>query len=181
MTRRQQVYYRGELWPAACRVQGWDPADDEKRRAVTRQAARKINPNSQCTSTTHLNQDQITALFKLLVALANPDDVAAQRASENPVETKELDERKRLIHVIDELCKKAGFHRHYVRAIAHWNMRQAQVSEWEDLPADKLRRLLITVESRAARRPIPKRDAQTGIVSYEMRPRTPFKTKTATA
>jgi len=168
MTRAQQALYRGKggLWPEACRVQGWDPADEDKRRAVTLEAARKVNPTSTCNTTRDLNQDQITALFTLLRAYANPLDLAAQRASENPDETRITDQCRRVCYAINEF----GFDRNYVQKIADWKCRVHQVRYWEHLPLHELRQLVITVERRAAAKHQPRRwkDAPK---DYELLPR----------
>jgi hypothetical protein len=145
MTHRQHKFYRTVLWPEACAAQGWDAKDEARRREVTRRCARKINPTSDCDSTAHLNEDQVTALFAELVALAQPENLAAQRAAASPLETKQRDERRRLVHAING----KGFTRAYVQTIAQWYCRQHQVSRWEDLPAQKLRLLIITVARRA--------------------------------
>jgi hypothetical protein len=175
MTGAQHAVYRAKdgLWANACAAQGWDVADETRRRAITLAAARKVNPTSTCDSTAHLNEAQITQLFKDLIALARPLDLAAQRASANPEETAEVDACKRLVYAINAL----GFHRNYVQAIAKWYCRTHQVNAWEDLPARVLRNLVKTVEKNARKKRPPSPAGPS--TDYQMRPRKQYEAKVA--
>lgn len=69
MTKNQRALYFNKLWPDACKHQGWDRNDKQKRKEVTFQATRK-------ESSAKLDQHQITALFAYLGYLAG-DPVAS--------------------------------------------------------------------------------------------------------
>ncbi len=74
MNKAQRRLYFTQLWPAACRAQGWERNDDARRKAVTRRCMELIG-GPATDSTTGLNQAQITALFAYLRHLARPDDL----------------------------------------------------------------------------------------------------------
>jgi hypothetical protein len=65
MNANQRNHYFGKLWPAACEVQGWEKSDENQRKRVTFAATGE-------TSTSALDEDQITLLFIKLRWLADP-------------------------------------------------------------------------------------------------------------
>lgn len=157
MTKDQLSTYWADdgLWANAVRGQGWDrlsEADlDRQRREVTKTACLMVKDSPVVDSIAKLNEDQITALFKLLIHLARPLDVAAARAVANPEETRSEDKRRRLIHEINAM----GFHRNYVQAIAKWQCRKYSVSKWEDLPMNMLFALIATVNKNRRKKGMP--------------------------
>ena len=81
MNQAQRRKYFTDLWPAACAANGWDVRDNARRREVTLYA-------TNSSTTTCLQEYQITALFLYLRHLAAPDDLtlAAEwlQCRENP-------------------------------------------------------------------------------------------------
>lgn len=71
MNAAQRRVYFTQVWPAACKAQGWDPRDDERRRTVTA-TAMQLCGCAGITSAAKLNSAQVTALFCYLKHLANP-------------------------------------------------------------------------------------------------------------
>lgn len=67
MNHAQRKLYHTTYWPRACAAQGWDPRDTARRQSVTAYVTGH-------TSTTQLQQYQVTALFVFLDFLAYPED-----------------------------------------------------------------------------------------------------------
>jgi hypothetical protein len=65
--------YHATLWPRAA-AQGWDPRDAEARRNVTSACMEEIGA-PMTDSTTDLDEHQITALFRFLEHLADPQSL----------------------------------------------------------------------------------------------------------
>jgi hypothetical protein len=192
MTKPQLSFYWGKTslwagaWAGACAAQGWDPKDDVQRRAVTLEAARKINLHSTCDSIAGLNQDQITALFVLLKSLAEPLNLRAARATANPEETKAADECRRVNFRIKEKCSDGGFawskfSRRYVATIAEGWCREHDLrhDQWEQLPSDKLKLLLVTLDQRRHGRRTKWHRRPAEVIEYQLKPRTQFVAKGA--
>lgn len=159
MNPAQCRLYHTRLWPAACRAQGWDPKDADRRRAVTLEITGQ-------GSTTALDQDSISRLFEGLRHLAAPDDYEAAVPAANPEWAAEQDRRRRLLWVIDhELlpardylapCRefrdvraaRPAFADAYVQRCAAGLVKRAVVAHWRDLPAAGLGKLLYTLNQR---------------------------------
>lgn len=166
MSPKQRDEYWKHLWPRAMRAKGWDqlPRDQQERlrRALTQEAS-ETAPGPLTDSTTLLNEDQITALWKLLHFYAAQIDLDAAIAVANPEQTRAKDGAGRLVYKINE----CGFHRNYIQGIAKWYCRQARVTKWEDLPAFRLRHLLITANKMRLKKGMP-----LGAYKAEKAPRT---------
>lgn len=74
MNAAQRKHYHGRLWPAACRAQGWDRRDGERRKAVTREAMR-LCKGPATDSSAELDEAAVTALFAYLEHLADPENL----------------------------------------------------------------------------------------------------------
>ena len=156
MTPKQRNFFFADLWPKACRAQGWTGSVEceIKRRFVTLQATTKLHAEvprmrpptdrmSKC------DQDQLTAVFNFVKLLGNPNSVKHARAAENPAEAKAADDCARLLFRIRESMKRGNYNYAYVQQIAAWDCREAQVSDWTRLPLESLRRVLIHLNNRA--------------------------------
>lgn len=184
MTPAQQVHYRRDLWPKACRAQGWHLLSDAAREAKRREVTLKVS-NGRTDSTSKINNvGECTALFRYLEALINKTSLYAARAVANPEHEAAADACRRTLYVIDGICRKAGFADAYIREIAAWDCREAQVSDWRRLPLESLKRVLIHLNQRKndkdpdVRQTGPRRrKAKSEKVVYQMRPRTTFQPK----
>jgi hypothetical protein len=74
MNAAQRRIYFTQIWPAACRAQGWDRRDDMSRRGITALAMKHVGGRAT-TSTTELDPAEVTALFTYLRHLAAPEDL----------------------------------------------------------------------------------------------------------
>ena len=74
MTPPTRTKYFRDLWPAACRAQGWTIKDDARRNATTLTFMEEVS-GPQTDSTTELGPDEVTALFCYLEFLAHPDSL----------------------------------------------------------------------------------------------------------
>jgi hypothetical protein len=70
MNVAQRKIYFATLWPAACRVNGWNRNDNIKRIAVLNDCMRAIGAPA-VESSSELGPDEVTALFTYLKFLAN--------------------------------------------------------------------------------------------------------------
>lgn len=188
MTARQRSYFFGTLWPQACRVQGWvgETAREVKRREIVLAATTKLHAEvprmkKPTDSMSACDQDQLTAVFNHVKHLADPLNLQKAIAAENPGQAAALDECNRLLFKIREGMKRGDYNYAYVQKIADWNCRSEQVADWQTLPAEALRTVLIhlndranakdpDVEPRGPRRKAP-RDERT---VYQMRPARKF-------
>lgn len=154
MSPDQRNHYWKDLWPRAMRAKGWHQlGKDEQerlRRALTTEASETAK-GPLTDSITKLNEDQITALWKLLHFYADQLDLDAAIAVANPAQTQAKDGSGRLVYKINE----CGFHRNYIEGIAKWYCRQNRVSKWEYLPAFRLRHLLITANKMRLKKGMP--------------------------
>jgi len=184
MTPKQRSYFFADLWPKACRVQGWTGKVDQevKRRAVVYAATSKLRaevkgmkPATERMS--ECDQDQLTAVFNAVKLLIKPLDLKAARRVENPAEVVTQDKRERLIFKIQEGMKRGDYNYAYVQKIADWNLRKDQVADWMSLSEEELKTVLIHLNNRAnekdpnvqrrGSRPRPAKEDQT---VYQMRP-----------
>ncbi len=72
MTPAERSHYHVVLWPAACRAQGWQPKDPEKRRAAVLACMAAVSGPAVTTSDARFGRDEVTALFCFLQHLADP-------------------------------------------------------------------------------------------------------------
>jgi hypothetical protein len=143
MTPSQRRHYHSRLWPDACKTQGWDKKDEEKRREVTEAATGK-------SSSSALNQGQITMLFNKLKWLADPVNFDAAFADANPDLALEEDKRARLIWRIEHTASRKSFNEAWLASATEHKCHQHGVKIWRQLPTTELLKLSMTVESRKA-------------------------------
>lgn len=74
MNKAQRIRYQVELWPAACQGQGWSASDDARRRDLRQYCWDAIGLGNQ-GERMPADQAEVTALFTLLVYLAEPDNI----------------------------------------------------------------------------------------------------------
>lgn len=158
MTSKQRNFFFADLWPKACRRQGWTGAVEMevKRRFVVLQATTALHREAPCkgqpTERMSLcNQAQLTAVFDAVKLLIDPNSLKKARAAANPAEAADADECRRLVWKIREAAKRdeVTLNDAYIQKIAAYDCRAAQVTVWTDLPAESLRRVLIHVNKRA--------------------------------
>ena len=78
MTPKQRVLFFRDLWPAACRKQGWGTGDDTKRHEVIATCMQLIG-GPATGSTGDLGSDTVTALFCYMEFLASETLEASER------------------------------------------------------------------------------------------------------
>ncbi len=140
MTPTQRKSFFIQRWPAACQAQGWNPQDRDLRLRIVGQALGR-----EVLSLNDLdNKGDVDRLFAHLGMLC--DDVRATIETDRP----DLGAARRLRWKIAELVKVLGAA--YVLRICRDRFHAAI----DDLDAEQLRQLLITLSARAqagARRP----------------------------
>lgn len=141
MTPIQRRHYHARLWPAACATQGWKKKDDNRRKEVTLEATGH-------SSTSGLNQGQITLLFNKLKWLADPANFDTAYADANPDIALEEDKRARIIWRIEQTAAKAGLTEPWLVEISAAKCAVHNVRQWRQLPAVDLLKMSMTVESR---------------------------------
>src|SRR6187402_403517 len=127
MSPAQRAHYFRDLWPAACRRQGWSVKDDAMRRDATLTA-------TGVKSTGALDQDGITKLFRFLELLADPDELNKAIPVANPEDEQEQDRRRRLQYAI----RRLGFVDAYIDKCATGLCRAQGASSWTELNAGNL-------------------------------------------
>jgi hypothetical protein len=143
MNASQRKTYFGNLWPAACKAQGWLVKDEDRRREVTNQATGK-------DSTSKLTEAQITLLFNKLKQLANPADFDLAYADANPEIALEEHKRGQIIWRIENSTAKAGLTEAWLEDISARKCATHAVKHWRQLPTVELVKLSMTVESRTS-------------------------------
>jgi hypothetical protein len=141
MTPSQRRHYHSRLWPDACKAQGWDKKDEEKRREVTEAATGKASSSA-------LNQGQITLLFNKLKWLADPVNFDRAFADANPDLALEEDKRSRIIWRIEHTAAKKGFNEAWLHSISEHKCTHHNVKVWRQLPTTELLKLSMTVDAR---------------------------------
>lgn len=158
MNTEQRRFYHGKLWPAACRVQGWNSKDEHQRKRVTFSATGE-------ESTSSLDQDQVTLLFNKLKWLADPTNFDKALADSDPAAALAENKRKKVIWRIEQVAAKAGLTEAWLIEASAAKCQAQKVLEWRKLPTVDLLKLSMTVETRSSeaakeRRASKKRPAQ---------------------
>jgi hypothetical protein len=99
MTDSQRMKIVCELWPAACRAQGWKVSDRERRLRVCSDAVKR--PISSMTDLN--NGEDIDAVFAHLRMLT--DNLQGTIETEHP----EIGEKRRLVKVVQDFIPLLGF------------------------------------------------------------------------
>jgi hypothetical protein len=141
MTASQRKTYFGTLWPAACKAQGWNPKDEDRRRDATMQATGQ-------DSTSRLSQDQITLLFNHLKQLANPEDFDLAYVTANPEIALEEHRRSQIIWRVEHTAAKAGLNDAWLEQASAAKCSAHNVRCWRQLPTVELLKFSMTVSSR---------------------------------
>ena len=155
---QRRVYFR--LWAAATMRQGWDVRDEERRRSVTAEATGH-------ESTSDLDEDGITKLFRHLEWLIDPDNLDRARPVACPEDEQKADERRRAVWVIRHRLMPAReaeapnppffagrpadptvFSDAYVQTCARGLCAKERVGEWKDLSGPGLAKLIYTLNQR---------------------------------
>lgn len=130
LSAEQRRLYFSTLWPRACKAQGWNPRDEDRRRAVTHQLIGKF-------STTGISQLQITVLFRGLELFADEENIAkiaALKAAQDAVEFPEIGEHVKICGMIEAFgCGDA-----YLDKVALPHLRREGKSEWRKLDTGTL-------------------------------------------
>lgn len=142
MTPRQRSTYFGTLWPQACKAQGWNVKDENRRKCVTFGATGE-------ESTSDLNEDQITLLFNKLRLLADPQNFDKALADADPAAALEENKRKQLIWRVEKAAAKVpGDAESWLSELSAGKCAAHGVREWRKLPTPELLRFSFTVASR---------------------------------
>jgi hypothetical protein len=143
MTSDQQHELFTRWWPEACRAQGWNRND----RALRIQKVGEIvgRPITSCCDLE--NTRDFDALIPELLRLARPDSL---KAAVDAVDASVKGECRRHIHLIEPLIEELDGHfgHNYIDAILSRRFKMTR-QEWRNLPPEKLRQLLSTVNARA--------------------------------
>jgi hypothetical protein len=138
MNKTQRRLYFG-LWKTVCRVQGWDEKDEHQRQRITFAATGE-------TSTTGLDEDQITLLFTKLRWLADPQSFDKALADSDPSAALAANKRKQVIWRITESAAKVpGDPEAWLADIA---ADRHGTRDWRKLPDAQLLRFAMTVSGR---------------------------------
>lgn len=145
MTPSQRSTYFGTLWPAACKAQGWNPKDEERRRDVTHAATGK-------ESTSKLTQEQITLLFNKLKWLADPTNFDLAMADANPELALAANKRNNVIWRIEQAAAGQSLNETYLAKVAENKCTAHHVKSWRELPLQELVNFSRTIAARAGRK-----------------------------
>lgn len=140
MTKAQRARFFGDLWPAACQAQGWNPKDEDTRRAVCERVTGQ-------RSTSGLTERQITALFTEVRHLADPLDFDKANLAANPDIAEEESQRARCLFAIHKL----GLPESHIIGLAHNVVAARRVNSWRDLGSTDLKWLARTLSARRSR------------------------------
>lgn len=142
MNTEQRALYFGSLWPKACAVQGWKKNDEQARKRVIFAATGE-------TSSSALDQDQITLLFIKLRWLADPANFDKAFADSDPAAALADNKRKQLIWRIEKAAARIPGNAEADLAKMAANKCAAHgVREWRKLPTPELLRFSFTVAAR---------------------------------
>jgi len=147
MSPSQRSTYFATLWPAACKAQGWNPKDAERRRDVTHAATGKA-------STSGLTEDQITLLFIKLKWLADPTNFDLAMADADPQAALKANKRVQVIYRIEQAARAGGFNEEYLIKAAEHKCAAHRVKAWRELPIKELVNFSRTIHARK-RQPAP--------------------------
>jgi hypothetical protein len=154
MNAEQRALYFGNLWPAACAVQGWKKSDEGQRKRVIFAATGE-------TSSSALDEDQITLLFVKLRWLADPANFDKALADSDPAAALAENKRKQLIWRIEKAAALIpGDAEAALAEMAAGKCAVHGVSEWRKLPTPELLRFSFTVSARTTGKARMKRAAK---------------------
>ncbi|MFZ2280738.1 MAG: hypothetical protein WAW39_23265 [Prosthecobacter sp.] len=159
MSPSQRKAYFARLWPDACKAQGWNPKDEERRRDVTHAATGQ-------ESTSKLTQKQITLLFNKLAWLADPHNFEKAFADANPEIALANDQRGNVIWRIEKAADEKGFNSVYLDKAAEHKCRVHNVRSWRDFPLKELINFSKTIAARQGNKK-PVQEACTGGVAED--------------
>jgi hypothetical protein len=147
MTEPQQRWFNSQLWPRACRAQGWKPSDRARKLALVSQIlGREIQSTKEIGATKEF--DLVKAELQ---HLANPDSLAAALATVPG--SQDNDQRKRWLH------KLAQFDAAYVQKLV-MSFSHGETCRAEDLDDRKLKAVVVTIEQRARTKPEIRKNVQ---------------------
>lgn len=152
MNTTQRRLYFG-LWKTVCKVQGWNEKDEHQRQRVTYAATGE-------TSTTALDQDQVTLLFTKLRWLADPHSFDKALADSDPSAALAANKRKQIIwRITRSAAKVPGNPEAWLSDIA---TDRHGTRDWRKLPDAQLLRFAMTVSGRTTELARQKRAAKAG-------------------
>lgn len=170
MNPYQRNLYFGKLWPQACKAQGWKRSDERRRKLVTFAATGE-------ESSSGLDQDQITLLFKKLKALADPQDFDKALADSDPAAAIAENKRQNLIwRIVKAAAQIPGDPEAWLAVLAS---ERFGGSDWRKLGHADLLRFSMqaakrttegAVSRRAARRKAPSKSTSAQPVQPECSP-----------
>lgn len=142
MTPRQRSTYFGTLWPEACKAQGWNVKDENRRKCVTFSATGE-------ESTSDLDQDQVTLLFNKLKHLTDPQNFDKALADADPATALAENQRQKIIWRVEKAAAKIpGNAENWLAELAYGKCAAHKVPEWRKLPTPELLRFSYTVATR---------------------------------
>jgi len=133
LTDAQRARFFGEWWPACCEVQGWDPKNENVRRAHILEATKGATDRMSLCS-----QAQLTAIFQLTWFKTNPNSLSAALPVANPEEAREADAQRRAIFALSH----KGVTVEEIARIAAPLCRKHHVSDWQRLPSSVLKSMM---------------------------------------
>ncbi len=143
MSPSQRSTYFARLWPDACKAQGWNPKDEDRRRDITHAATGQ-------DSTSKLNQKQITLLFNKLAWLADPNNFEKAYADANPEIALADHQRVQVIWRIEKAAREKGFNAVYLDKAAEHKCRVHNARNWRELSLQELVNFSKTISNRKA-------------------------------
>jgi len=162
MSPSQRKTYFARLWPDACKAQGWNPKDEERRRDVTHAATGQ-------ESTSKLSQKQITLLFNKLAWLADPNNFEKAFADANPEIALADHQRGQVIWRIEKAANEKGFNSVYLDKAAEHKCRVHNARSWSELPIQELINFSKTISARQGNKK-PVKEACAGVVAEDSLP-----------
>jgi hypothetical protein len=136
MTDRQQRWFNTDLWPAACRAQGWKPSDrPHKLRVVGQIIGREILSTKDVGTSREFDQ-----LKAGLQHLARPDDLDAALATVDDTGPR-AEQRKRWLHNLAQADQP-------LVAKLTRDFSKGQITAPADLPDHLLKAVVVTIEQR---------------------------------
>jgi len=154
MNSEQRALYFGKLWPEACAVQGWKKSDEGQRKRIVFAATGE-------TSSSALDEDQITLLFIKLRWLADPANFDKALADSDPAAALAENKRKNIIWRIEKAAARIpGDAEADLAKMAAGKCAAHGVSEWRKLPTPELLRFSFTVSARTTDEACTKRAAK---------------------
>lgn len=139
MNSEQRSLYFGKLWPEACAVQGWKKNDEGQRKRIIFAATGE-------TSSSALDEDQITLLFIKLKWLADPQNFDKSLADSDPAKALAENKRQNIIWRIEKAAAKVPGNP--VKWLAEIASDRHGTSDWKKLPTPELLRFSFTVSGK---------------------------------